>query len=464
MKITVRLPWPTTQPNEDFGSLFRDPGDDVYEIFDRGEILVNYTKYPYGLFKLRSETVAAKLTHITGTGDIFAVGDARTKGPQNHYGEGTFFIEGASKATFSLQEFGSGFISTLSGAAETFTASPDEEDKLLNFRGVAGQSVSATPAVEGLDVKVQGAGLTRFIPRYNGSAHLDIDGGLVTEKVTLAHLGTGVLFDFIGAEERRVYSYNTSSIDFITHPDYGLVADAATTFEDYGDLDLYTGETGWMSTPDIIVDYHGILDNYTNYPFGLLPLKGTSETPRLRAFTGSGTLKVRGDVFIFVPPVWDGQGVITIQGSAEEAFVSREQFRLSSSSKEHWRMSTSEEVTRELVLSRLYLVLQKHLLEIHKKEKHCSLSLAKHKPDSFQDTTVAFFSISMVALSQRKSLLHIRQLEVYSASSVQTKRESALTTAHQLTSSFRLIWDLLLLYHLPVQNQLLYTPKQISVH
>jgi hypothetical protein len=318
----------TTQPNEDFGSLFRDPGDDVYEIFDRGEILVNYTKYPHGLFKLRSETVAAKLTHITGTGDIFVVGDARTKGPQNHYGEGTFFIEGASKATFSLQEFGSGFISTLSGAAETVTASPDEEDKLLNFRGVAGQSRSATPAVEGLDVKVQGVGLTRFIPRYNGSAHLDIDGGLVTEKVTLAHLGTGVLFDFIGAEERRVYSYNTSSIDFITHPNYGFVADAATTFEDYGDLDLrYTGETGWMSTPDIRVDYHGILDNYTNYPFGLLPLKGTGETPRLRAFTGSGTFTVRGEVFIFVPPVWDGQGVITIEGSAEEAFVSREQFQ-----------------------------------------------------------------------------------------------------------------------------------------
>jgi hypothetical protein len=318
----------TTQPNEDFGSLFRDPGDDVYEIFDRGEILVNYTKYPHGLFKLRSETVAAKLVHITGTGDIFVVGDARTKGPQNHYGEGTFFIEGASKETFSLQEFGSGFISTLSGAAETFTASPEEEDKLLNFRGIASQSKSATPPIEGLDVKVQGAGLTRFIPRYNGRVHLDIDGGLVTEKVTLAHLGTGVLFDFIGAEERRVYSYNTSSIDFITHPDYGLVADAATTFEDYGDLDLrYTGETGWMSTPDIRVDYHGILDNYTNYPFGLLPLKGTGETPRLRAFTGSGTLEVRGEVFIFVPPVWDGQGVITIEGSAEEAFVSREQFQ-----------------------------------------------------------------------------------------------------------------------------------------
>jgi len=318
----------TTQPNEDFGSLFRDPGDDVYEIFDRGEILVNYTKSPFGLFKLRSETIGAKLTHITGTGDVFVIGDARTKGPQNHYGEGVFFIEGASKTTFSLQEFGSGFISTLSGAAQTFSASPEEKDKLLNFRGVASQSRSAIPAIEGLDVKVQGAGLTRFIPRYNGRVHLDIDGGLVTEKVTLSHLGTGVLFDFIGAEERRVYSYNTSSIDFITHPDYGSVANAAAIFEDYGDLDLrYTGETGWMSTPDIRIDYQGILDNYTNYPFGLLPLKGAGETSKVRAFSGSGTLTVGGDVFIFVPPVWDGQGVISIKGSAEEAFVSSEQFQ-----------------------------------------------------------------------------------------------------------------------------------------
>ena len=318
----------TTQPNEDFGSLFRTTGDDVYEVFDRGEILVNYTKSPFGLFKLRSETIGAKLTHITGTGTLFNLGDARTKGPQNHYGEGSFTISGASKTNFSLQEFGSGFISTLSGAAEAVTASPDQEHKLLDFTGVAGQSRSAIPAIEGLDVKVQGAGLTRFIPRYNGRVHLDIDGGLVTEKVALAHLGTGVLFDFIGAEERRVFSYNTSSIDFITHPDYGSVANAATIFDDYGNLDLrYTGETGWMSTPDIRVDYQGILDNYTNYPFGLLPLKGTAETPRVRAFAGSGTFTVGGDVFIFVPPVWSGSGDITIQGSAEEVFVSREQFQ-----------------------------------------------------------------------------------------------------------------------------------------
>ena len=318
----------TTQPNEDFGSLFRTTGDDVYEVFDRGEILVNYTKSPFGLFKLRSETIGAKLTHITGTGTLFNLGDARTKGPQNHYGEGSFTISGVSKTNFSLQEFGSGFISTLSGAAEAVTASPDQEHKLLDFTGVAGQSRSATPAIEGLDVKVQGAGLTRFIPRYNGRVHLDIDGGLVTEKVALAHLGTGVLFDFIGAEERRVFSYNTSSIDFITHPDYGSVANAATIFDDYGNLDLrYTGETGWMSTPDIRVDYQGILDNYTNYPFGLLPLKGTSETPRVRAFSGSGTFTVGGDVFIFVPPVWSGSGDITIQGSAEEVFVSKEQFQ-----------------------------------------------------------------------------------------------------------------------------------------
>ena len=318
----------TTQPNEDFGSLFRDPGDDVYEIFDRGEILVNYTKSPFGLFKLRSETIGAKLTHITGTGTLFNLGDARSKGPQNHYGEGSFTISGVSKTTFSLQEFGSGFISALSGAAEATTASPDQEHKLLDFKGIAGQSRSATPAIEGLDVKVLGNSLTKFIPRYNGRVHLDIDGGLVTEKVTLAHLGTGVLFDFIGAEERRVFSYNTSSIDFITHPDYGSVANAATIFDDYGTLDLrYTGETGWMSTPDIRVDYQGILDNYTNYPFGLLPLKGTAETPRVRAFSGSGTFTVGGDVFIFVPPVWSGSGDITIQGSAEEVFVSREQFQ-----------------------------------------------------------------------------------------------------------------------------------------
>ncbi|AOV59077.1 hypothetical protein BOW87_gp164 [Synechococcus phage S-CAM3] len=310
----------TTQPNEDFGSLFRDPGDDVYEIFDRGEILVNYTKYPHGLFKLRSETLGAKLTHITGTGTLFNIGDAQTRGPQNHYGEGSFTISGASKTNFLLQEFGSGFISTLSGAAETVTASPDQEHKLLDFTGVAGQSRSAVPATEGLDIQVQGSGITRFVPRYNGSIHLDIDGGLVTEKVTLAHQGTGVLFDFIGAEERRVYSYNTSSIDFITHPDYGSVANAATTFENYGDLDLrYTGETGWMSTPDIRVDYHYVLDNYTNYPFGIFPLKGEAHASKSFEYIASGPLFVlTGEVSLRFPPFHAGEVDLVAYGEVIE--------------------------------------------------------------------------------------------------------------------------------------------------
>ena len=310
----------TTQPNEDFGSLFRDPGDDVYEVFDRGEILVNYTKSPFGLFKLRSETIGAKLTHITGTGTLFNLGDADSRGPQNHYGEGSFTISGASKTNFLLQEFGSGLISTLSGAAETITASPDQEHKLLDFTGFAGQSRSATPAIEGLDVKVQGAGLARFIPRYNGRVHLDIDGGLVTEKVALAHLGTGVLFDFIGAEERRVYSYNTSSIDFITHPDYGSVADAAAIFDDYGDLDLrYTGETGWMSTPDIRVDYHYVLDNYTNYPFGIFPLKGEAHASKSFEYIASGPLfVVTGAVELRFPPFHAGDVHFVAYGEVKE--------------------------------------------------------------------------------------------------------------------------------------------------
>ena len=310
----------TTQPNEDFGSLFRDPGDDVYEIFDRGEILVNYTKYPHGLFKLRSDTLVNFIPNYNGSGTIKVQGEVFIFVPPIWEGEGTIILNNEASSAVGIKESGFGRISTLSGAAETVTASPDEEDKLLNFRGVASQSRSATPAVEGLDVKISDAAFVRFIPKYAGFAHLNIDGGLLEEKVTFAHLGTGRLFDFIGADEKRVYNYTSSSIDFITHPSYGFVTDAATTFEDYGDLDLrYTGETGWISTPDISVDYHGILDNYTNYPFGVFPLKGEAHASKSFEYIASGPLFVfTGEVELRFPPFHAGNVDIAVHGEVVE--------------------------------------------------------------------------------------------------------------------------------------------------
>ena len=310
----------TTQPNEDFGSLFRDPGDDVYEIFDRGEILVNYTKYPHGLFKLRSDTLINFLPNYRGSGTIKVFGKVFIFVPPIWEGEGTITLDGESSSSVVVKESGFGRISTLSGAAETFTASPDEEEKLLNFRGVAGQSVSATPAVEGLDIKTSGDASIRFIPKYAGFAHLDIDGKLLEEKSLLL---TSEQADCLTLSEQTREEYTiilASSIDFITHPSYGFVTDAATTFEDYGDLDLrYTGETGWMSTPDIRVDYHGILDNYTNYPFGTFPIQGEAHASRSFEYIASGPLFVfTGEVTLRFPPFHAGDVDVAIHGEVVE--------------------------------------------------------------------------------------------------------------------------------------------------
>ena len=197
------------------GSLFRDPGDDVYEIFDRGEILVNYTKYPHGLFKLRSDTLINFLPNYRGSGTIKVFGKVFIFVPPIWEGEGTITLDGESSSSVVVKESGFGRISTLSGAAETFTASPDEEENYSTQR-CCRSSVSAT-AVEGLDIKTSGDASIRFIPKYAGFAHLDIDGNL-EEKVTFAHLGTGRLFDFIGADERRVYNYTALRLTSATHP------------------------------------------------------------------------------------------------------------------------------------------------------------------------------------------------------------------------------------------------------
>ena len=321
----------TTEPNLDYGRIIPHEDNDVFHPLDYGDLanVVTFSDYPFGTLRLKSETEIAFTPNYVAGGTLFAFSNAKTKGPQNHYGSGTFFVSGAAVTTFSLlAPSQGGTIGAFSGAAE---ASVVREDKtvLYEFNGFAADSVVFRDPVQGAEISIGSeASRIAFIPRFFGSTDVNIGGGLTTERSTFAEFSSGSLFSFIGKEERRTYHYNSSSIDLFTRPDYGYITNAATEEVDHGPLDIvYYPETGWISLQDARLDYQYISDVATIYPFGILPFTSDTKIAFLPNYVGSGTLRLSGEVYIFFPPVHEGEGSFSISGHAEERFVSDEVFQ-----------------------------------------------------------------------------------------------------------------------------------------
>jgi len=321
----------TTEPNIDYGQIIPDDGDDVFQPFDYGDLanVVSFSDYPFGTLRLKSETTIAFQPNWIGSGTLFAFSNAITKGPQNHYGSGTFHLDGTAVIGITVGIFGGGNLFGFGGGSESIQYAGEEKQVLLEFGGVAAESAIIRDPVQGTSLSFGSkASNTRFIPRFFGNVLFDIEGGITAERSTFSEVASGNLFSFVGKEERRTYSYNTSSIDFLVRPDYGYIANAATEEVDHGTLDLvYYPETGWISTPDARLDYQYITDVATIYPFGILPLTSNTEIAFQPNWVGSGTLRITGEVFIFFPPVHEGEGSFHISGTAEERFVSDESFQ-----------------------------------------------------------------------------------------------------------------------------------------
>ena len=328
----------TTEPDVDLGPLFPAGTDDFGVIDDWEYILENYTKYPFGLFRLQSQGKVNFTPNYNGGGTLFTFGEVFVFVPPVWDGEGVITISGQAEESFATQYYGSGSIATMSGAANVFSVRPDTETALFEFRGFTDYALTKSEEFDG-SASIFGDAYTRLLPRYKGSGVITVEN--TESKVLIANAWetTGSLFSFIGAETPRTYSYNNSSIDYFTPIDLGSVTLSASTpaepialytETDYGTLDLnYTGETGWMSTPDDRQDWQYILENYTKYPFGLFErFKGTARIViNLSHFTaaedgGDRLFKIRGEVALSFPNVHSGTGGLTIFGAATSEKVS----------------------------------------------------------------------------------------------------------------------------------------------
>ena len=192
---------------------------------DYGHIHVSSDECPFGLFRIDRNVGAAdkflptwtsrgyigKLTgeasvpldvSVFGTGSIRALGgDAITNFSLLQPGDGLFDFVGSVDVVITQGFHGSGSIPTLSGAVESTTFNPVEEQILFSPYGEARVSFKSNWVGEGV------------LFTFNS----------VVEKAVYEWVGSGRLFGFNSKEEARVYVYNCESIVEFETPDYGFV-------------------------------------------------------------------------------------------------------------------------------------------------------------------------------------------------------------------------------------------------
>lgn len=222
-------------------------------------------------------------------------GLAESSSPSTYVGRGSLFgFSGAAeRVSFSYNESSValltnesyGFISSTHDASEDYGLITDSPIT-IDFENYGSISILDSPFG---DIKLTGdaARTTRFRLRYFGSGTLfaftgaaeattsapKIASGLfrisgaATESITpTTEIGSGTLFSFITKEERRTYSYNSSSVTFAINLDYGFISAAPQSLEDYGDL---------LSTP-VLYDDYSTLSTTIRKPYGFLSFSGAA--------------------------------------------------------------------------------------------------------------------------------------------------------------------------------------------
>ena len=294
------------------------------------------------------------LRHI-GSGSLFQIGDAMVQFPWSWHGTALIEVTGEAAPAVTYRETGSGVLYNLTYSA--FARSYDWEARGLfsTFSGAA-ESVVFNTRPPSVDLQLSGDAGYSFTPNWNSFGTLPVTG-IATEKYGPHYSGSGVLFDLSTFQERRVYSYGESSVDWFIGRDYGSVASPVVdswviqnhanvvietikdefiqdlvytttsgAYLDYGHIEIpqtVSGLPGPINPADATEDYQWIIDPFlssTIYPFGAFKIGGEAYTPF--GFAHSTTfdytsgrradIQVDGWVEVRFPPSHAGTGYIYI--------------------------------------------------------------------------------------------------------------------------------------------------------
>ena len=267
---------------------------------------------------------------------------------------------GAATDTFTKAFKGSGIIPLPVSTTDTRSFAYEGRGELFAINGGEEAFTFDYPKPDH-DLVIRGNADVAYVPNWNGSGTATITGQ-VGERVAYDQPGTGFLFNFSNAIDRRTYHYNSSSVDLLNRISYGSVASpvidswiiadhANKVIEDYKDsflTDLVNSgggdyfDYGFLelpnvaglpnfNAPDATEDYQFIRDpelDASRYPFGVLFRHFESEviigiSLRHIAVNTEPTVKIGGKVFVKLPNKHSASGgLFTVKGIAATERVS----------------------------------------------------------------------------------------------------------------------------------------------
>lgn len=319
---------------------------------DWGYINITGTLYPFGVTRLKSETLINFVPNYVTEGVIHLTGDARARTNPIWFGYVQIEVGSAAITNFSLLHPGSGNLFSIGGGETVRSRSYVGSGTLFNF--VSSEERVATDYIGSGGIKFGGDTLVSFAPNWFGEGTVKVDGTPSSILRTYAQNEVSNLFVFSGDayHERRTYSYNDSSIVFFDYENFGFLPSTATIGEITSSsvlsgtssdpvIRINNGVTAVVdpeyqiiltanAVPTVTLDHGTITTGYsgnidwgfinqtiTNYPFGKFKLVSETVTNFSLGHFTSGGITIDGEARARVNPQWFAEIQIEINGGEQ---------------------------------------------------------------------------------------------------------------------------------------------------
>ena len=195
---------------------------------------------------------------------------------------------------------GSGSLKKFSGAAESLTFNPTEEQMLFSFTGQASESRLAREISKGGTVKLSGVARDKFVPNNIGSGTIFITGDADVVRAR-DFAGSGSIRKLSGAAESRVVDITTLPSLFRVYGNGGIAR--SRPYIGSGSLRKLSGAAESLTfNPD-----------EKQMLFSFL---GQGKVTKTKSKVGQGTVKTLGNGIDRFSPVYIGSGTARVLGDA----------------------------------------------------------------------------------------------------------------------------------------------------
>ena len=268
-----------------------------------GDPLLTFAEQPFVQTKISGECRFTTHRNIVGTGSLYTISGAAESLTVNPEEEQILFsLTGESTNRTTSSYVGTGSLYTISGAAESISFNPDEQQMLFSFTGASTNSRTTREIGTGtLSTTGEAGVLVRFA--YTGEGTISLSGDAHTTR-TRDYVGFGTFRKLSGAAESLTFNPTERDMLFSF---YGTrIAEIATISELSKGGTLVVGSTS--GDPNL---------TFAEQPYVNIDVTGDSYDIRTRAYQGSGTLSNlhSADESLALAP-YIGSGTARISGIA----------------------------------------------------------------------------------------------------------------------------------------------------